>query len=164
MAEGEFALVSKRLEASLDLSGQPVKRGTMAHEHIVYMMLVDSAAVTGDVSGIDRFAPELEALAARDRHQPYLGIAARSRGVSHRLRGDIPAAEKSLQMALAIFEDAGLDWQAGRTLTELGLLEAGRGAQAEADLYYNRAMDIFERIQAKPAFEHARDAMNRPAQ
>ena len=161
MAEGEFALVSKRLESALALSGQPVKRGTMAHEHIVYMMLVDSAATAGDLPGLERFVPELKALAERDQHAPYRAVALRAEGVAHRLRGDVASAEAALLAALDIFETTGMDWQAGRTLTELGLLETSRSEQEAADVYYNRALDVFERIHARPAFDRARDAMNR---
>lgn len=161
MAEGEFALISKRLEASLELSGQPVKRGTMAHEHIVFMMLVDGAVMAGDLAGIERFGPKLKSLAERDRHEPYLAVAVRAEGVAHRLRGDAAAAEAALQSALAVFEHAAMPWQTGRTLTELGVLKASLGDQKSAELYYNRAMDIFERIRAKPAFDRARAAMNR---
>ena len=36
--------MSATLETALDKSGQPVKRGTMAHDHHVYMLLTESAA------------------------------------------------------------------------------------------------------------------------
>ncbi len=161
MAEGEFALVSKRLEASLELSGQPVKRGTMAHEHIVYMMIVEGAVISEDLPALEKFVPRLSELADRDRHLPYTAIAQRAQGVMHRLTGAHDEARTALNAALLVFEEAGMDWQAGRTLTELGLLESTRGDQEAAEALYNRAMDIFERIRAKPAFDRARDAMNR---
>jgi hypothetical protein len=62
-AEGEFVLVKEKLEQALDLSGQPVKRGTMAHKHIVYMMLADSAAQLRDEAGLMKYALLLEKLA-----------------------------------------------------------------------------------------------------
>ena len=73
-AESEFALVKEKLDPALKLSGQPVKRGTMAHEHIVYMMLVDSAARAGDETGIRRYVSHLEELATQDDHRPYLAV------------------------------------------------------------------------------------------
>ena len=49
-AGGEFALVKEKLELALELSGQPVKRGTMAHQHIVYMMLAEAATQLDDAA------------------------------------------------------------------------------------------------------------------
>ena len=160
MAEGEFALVLERLENALGLSGQPVKRGTMAHEHIMYMMLADTAASAGNLAALDRYVPLLEDLAARDRHQPYLAMAKRARGVAQRLRGGLGEAKDLLDEAAEIFRALGMDWQLGRTLTELGILEAVRSEPDDAETHFGAALDLFERIHAKPAFERARDAMN----
>jgi hypothetical protein len=77
-AKSEFAQVRDRLVQALELPGQPVKRGTMAHEHIVYMMLTDSAAHSGDESSVRKYAPLLEELATRDNHRPYMAIAHRA--------------------------------------------------------------------------------------
>lgn len=160
MAEGEFALVTERLENALALPGQPVKRGTMAHEHIMYMMLVDTAAAAGDLATLDRYVPLLEELAERDGHRPYLAVARRTRGVARFLRGSLEEAETSLNEAAGIFHAAGLHWQLGRTLTERGRVAAARGASKEAEEYFHQAMDLFEQLGAKPAFQAAREAMN----
>lgn len=132
----------------------------MAHEHIVYMMLVEAAVAAGDLQEIERLAPKLEELAERDGHRPYLAVAARARGAVRRMRGEFENSEAALNAALEVFEEMAMDWQAGRTLTELGTLEACRNNQDAAEVYFNRAMDIFERLRAKPAFERAREALN----
>jgi tetratricopeptide (TPR) repeat protein len=149
-AESEFALVIDKLEPALKLSGQPVKRGTMAHEHIVYMMLVDSAARAGDEATIRKFAPRLEELALRDDHQPYLAVAHRAWGVAHRLAGEFTDAETRLAKALNIFEALGTDWQTGRTLYELGELALAQLDGGAAHKYFTRALDLFEELEAKP--------------
>lgn len=77
-AEGEFVLVKEKLEAALELPGQPVKRGTMAHKHIVYMMLAESAAQLRDAEALTSYSSLLEELAVRDDHKPYLAVAHRS--------------------------------------------------------------------------------------
>jgi hypothetical protein len=77
----------------------------MAHEHIVYMMLVDSAARAGDEGAIRNFVPQLEELAVRDDHKPYLAMSHRAWGVAHRLAGEYSEAESRLEKALEIFEE-----------------------------------------------------------
>jgi len=149
-AEGEFALVKDKLEPSLELSGQPVKRGTMAHEHIVYMMLVDSAARAGDESTVRRFAPKLEELALRDDHKPYLAVAHRAWGVAHRLAGEFTDAETRLEKALEIFEELETRWQIGRTLFEMGELALAKNDSESAHSYFSRAQDVFEELGAGP--------------
>jgi hypothetical protein len=94
----------------------------MAHEHVVYMMLVDSAARTGDESAIRKFAPRLEELVLRDDHKPYLAVAHRAWGVAHRLSGEYTDAETRLGKALGIFEELESRWQIARTLFEMGEL------------------------------------------
>jgi tetratricopeptide (TPR) repeat protein len=147
-AGSEFALVTDKLDPALKLSGQPVKRGTMAHEHIVYMMLVDSAAQAGDEAAIRRFAPQLEELATRDDHQPYLAIAHRAWGISHRLAGEFPAAQDRLDQALDLFEELELGWQVGRTLNELGELALAKSENDAAGDYFARALASFEQMDA----------------
>lgn len=156
MAEGEFALVTKRLERSLGLSGQPVKRGTMAHEHIVYMMLVDSMCISEDREGIEAFAPRLAELAERDNHRPYLAVARRALGVAARLAGDLEGARRLLNDALDAFTEIGLPWQAGRTYFEMGKLELARGSNEQAEAYFSEAFETFREISATPFMESAR--------
>ncbi len=156
-AEGEFALVKDKLEPALQLSGQPVKRGTMAHEHIVYMMLVDSAARAGDDAAIRRFAPKLEELALRDEHKPYLAVAHRAWGISHRLAGEYSEAETRLNKALEIFEELETCWQIGRTLFEMGELALAKADDEAANNYFSRANDLFEDLDARPDIIRTQD-------
>ena len=149
-AESEFALVKDKLEPALKLSGQPVKRGTMAHEHIVYMMLVDSAARVNDETGIRRNVPQLEELATRDDHQPYLAVAHRAWGIAHRLAGEYTEAEARLNQALDLFNGLETRWQVGRTLYELGELALARSDSEAAGDFFSRAMDAFEEMGAVP--------------
>jgi tetratricopeptide (TPR) repeat protein len=158
-AEGEFAQVKKRLASSLGLSGQPVKRGTMAHEHIVYMMLVDSAAAARDKPAILEFAPKLEELAVRDDHQPYLAVAYRAYGVAHTMSEEFEQAHKYLEKALHIFDELDVAWQRGRTLYELGQLARGRGDEALSQEMYTQALAEFEAIQAAPDAGRVKDAI-----
>ena len=152
-AEGEFAQVKESLESALTLSGQPVKRGTMAHKHIVYMMLVDSASRARDLETILKYAPLLEELAARDKHQPYLAICHRAYGVAHFLRDEINRAEARLNKALEIFDSLGMGWQTGRTLAELGNLAKARNDNSMAREFFSKAREQFKMIQANPDME-----------
>jgi tetratricopeptide (TPR) repeat protein len=156
---GEFAQVRKRLEPALNLSGQPVRRGTMAHKHAVYMMLVENAAIENDESDIIKYAPLLEEIAIRDNHQPYLAIAYRSYGVFHKLKQEFDKADTKLQQALEIFEDLGMVWQKGRTLFELGELARKMDKAAQAEQLFSQALAIFEGLKAKPNVEITKSAL-----
>lgn len=158
---GEFAQVKNKLEPALDLSGQPVKRGTMAHEHIVYMMLVDSAATARDRETILKYAPLLEELAVRDDHQPYLAIAFRASGTAHRLAKEYDRAEERLQQALKIFNALELRWQRGRTLYEMGELALARDNSNLSQELFSQALNEFESIQAMPDAERTRVALDK---
>jgi tetratricopeptide (TPR) repeat protein len=149
-AEGEFALVRGKLEPALELSGQPVKRGTMAHEHIVFMMLVDAAARAGDEAAIRKFTPRLEELALQDDHKPYQAVAHRAWGIALRLSGEFKEAEMHLEKALAIFEETESSWQIGRTLYELGELALVQTDGPAAHSYFMLAQTRFEELGAKP--------------
>ena len=149
-AESEFALVKEKLDPALKLSGQPVKRGTMAHEHIVYMMLVDSAARAGDETGIRSYVSRLEELATRDDHRPYLAVAHRAWGIAHRMAGEYTEAEVHLKQALEMFEELGSYWQIGRTLFALGELALSKSEIEAAGDYFSRALVAFEGMNAEP--------------
>ena len=142
--------MKEKLEPALKLSGQPVKRGTMAHEHIVYMMLVDAAARVRDESAIRKFVPRLEELARRDDHKPYLAVAHRAWGIAHRIAGEYEKAESRLNQALEIFESKGTSWQVGRTQFELGELALAQTNGAAAHSYFMLAQTHFEELGAKP--------------
>jgi tetratricopeptide (TPR) repeat protein len=122
----------------------------MAHEHIVYMMLVDSAARAGDEAGIRKYLPSLQVLAERDEHRPYLAVAHRAAGVAHRLAGEYEQAGERLQAALEIFEQLDTRWQIGRTLFELGELESARSNDEKAEGYFTEALAAFESLDAGP--------------
>ena len=149
-AQGEFALVKERMEPAMVLSGQPVKRGTMAHEHIVYMMLVDSAATARDEKSILKYAPLLEELALRDDHQPYFAVSCLAFGFAHMLKGEYQQAEESLQQALKIYDELDASWQRGRTLRELGELASLRGDPEISRKMFTQAFKAFEKVKAKP--------------
>lgn len=122
----------------------------MAHEHIVYMMLVDAAAQVEDEATIRKFAPRLEELALRDDHQPYLAVAHRAWGIAHRLAGEYQEAGERLNKALHIFESLETRWQIGRTLFELGELSLAQTDGEAAYGYFTRAQEHFEDLGAKP--------------
>lgn len=158
-AQGEFALVKEKLESALKLSGQPVKRGTMAHRHIVHMMLADSAAQLRDSAALQQYSSLLEELAVRDGHQPYLAVAHRSWGVAHRLDGEYAKADARLKQALAIFDELEAHWQIGRTLVELAELALAQVDEDGARGHYARALMEFELMKAMPDVERTRTAL-----
>lgn len=158
-AEGEFALVRQSLEAAIDLPGQPVKRGTMAHEHVMYMMLADSAAQEHDLPALQRYAPLLEELALRDEHRPFLAVAHRAKGVAYRLAGDHANAEMRLKAASALFEELDAHWQIGRTLVELGELDLDRSDGSSARRHFSQAVEAFEVVKAAPHMELTRERL-----
>jgi tetratricopeptide (TPR) repeat protein len=122
----------------------------MAHKHIVYMMLVDTAVRVGDEAAIREYAPLLEELAVRDDHRPYLAIAHRAWGVAHHLAGETSAAEERLKQALELFEELQSHWQIGRTLYDLGELALARSEKEAAKDYFSRALISFEQMNANP--------------
>jgi tetratricopeptide (TPR) repeat protein len=122
----------------------------MAHEHIVYMMLVDAAARAGDEAAVRKFAPRLEELALRDDHKPYLAVAHRAWGIALRLSGEYKEAEARLENALAIFEELDSIWQIGRTQFELGELALAQTDGAAAHSYFLLAQTRFEELGAQP--------------
>jgi hypothetical protein len=144
------------LEAALDLPGQPVKRGTMAHDHDVTMLLAEAAGQLGDAAALATYAPRLEELAARDDHRLYRPIAHRALGVAARLRGDYGEAEAQFGRALAAFQQIGARWQAGRTLVELGELARARSNGTAAQEAFAQALAAFEEVQAAPDADRAR--------
>ena len=158
-AKGEFALVSETLEAALDKAGQPVKRGTMAHDHHLYMLLTESAAARRDAAALERFAPRLEELAERDGHGLYGAIGRRARGVQARLAGDLGGAEAHLKQALEVFAALNTAWQSGRTWCELAEVDLARGDRAAATESFGMALRAFEALGAAPDAEKVREAL-----
>jgi tetratricopeptide (TPR) repeat protein len=147
-AEGEFALVKEQLQTAFARSGQPVKRGSMAHQHDVLMALVEASARLANAPGLEEYVPQLEELAMRDNHKFYLAIARRARGVALRLSGDYDGARSKLQAALDEFSAHGMRWQVGRTRVELGELERDAGAAEQAREHFQRALEEFQTMGA----------------
>jgi len=158
-AEGEFALVREQLEHALKLSGQPVKRGTMAHEHDVYALLADSAARQRDEAALRQYTPLARSLAARDDHKFYLALALRASGVSSRLAGAHDEAELSLQEASAAFERIGARWQMARTLVELAELAQALANGDAARSYLSQSLTAFESLKAQPDVSRVQRAL-----
>ena len=135
---------------ALALPGQPVRRGTMAHEHDVYAILADAAARQHDLDALREYAPRVEELAERDGHRLYLALAHRAWGVAARLAGDYAEAGARLKLALETFDRLGARWQIGRTQAELGELEAARAQPVLAREYFTQALAVFDDLQAAP--------------
>lgn len=131
----------------------------MAHQHVVYMMLADSAARAHDEAAIRRYAAPLEELATQDEHRPYQAIAHRAWGVAHRLAGEYAEAEARLSQAMGLFEALEANWQVGRTLVELAELELARANQPSACDHLTRALALFEGLRAGPDEERTRLAL-----
>ena len=156
---GEFALLKQHMEQSLVTPGQPIKNGSMAHEHSVYMMLAEAAVQAGDEPTLRKYAPLLEDLALRDQHRPYLAVAQRAWGVAHRLAGDYPEAETRLKKALELFEELGTRWQIGRACEELAALAAARSDSLRAQAQLTRALSAFQAMGARPDVERIQQAL-----
>ena len=151
--------MSATLEAALDKSGQPVKRGTMAHDHHVYMLLTESAASRRDAGDLARYAPRLAELAERDNHRLYRAIAYRAQGVAERLAGSLDEARAHLNQALDAFVQLNTSWQIGRTECELGEVELARGDRIAAREHLVRAVMAFDALQAGPDAQRTRAAL-----
>lgn len=137
-------------------SGQPVKRGTMAHDHDVYAALADIASQQRDAQALRVYAPKIEELALRDDHRLYRAIAHRAHGVLGRLARDYAEAATRYALALQLFEQLGAPWQAGRTHYEIGALAREVDDLDGARNHYGRALAAFEALRAAPESERAR--------
>lgn len=155
MGEGEFALVRQHLEAALNLSLSWVG------DHDVYATLTDAASRQGDEAAIRQFAPRAEELAARYGHTLYQAIAHRAWGVAHRLAGEYATAEARLNQALDLFSGLNPRWQIGRTLFELGTLNAAQTNIGGARDYFTRALRAFEEMRAAPDAARTREVLER---
>ncbi len=158
-AKGEFAQVKSSLESALDKSGQPVRRGTMAHDHQVYMLLTEAAAGQRDPAALAAYAPRLAALAERDGHRLYQAVAARAQGLASRLAGDLAASSAHLDRAMDLFAALGTRWQLGRTFFERAELAGVLDDAAGARDFLTRAIAAFETLNATPDLERTRDAL-----
>jgi hypothetical protein len=158
-AKGEFARVKSNLESALDKSGQPVRRGTMAHDHHVYMLLTEAAAEQRDPAALAVYVPRLAALAERDGHRLYQAVAARAAGVASRLAGDPAASAGHLDRAIGLFAALGTRWQLGRAFFERAESARLLADDAAARTFLTRAIAAFDALMATPDLERARDAL-----
>ncbi|RPI34769.1 MAG: tetratricopeptide repeat protein [Chloroflexota bacterium] len=147
------------METALGLSGQPVKRGTMAHDHNVYMVLTDNAAQRGDLEALRQYTPLLEELAIRDDHILFRAIAHRAWGAAHHLEGDNVKAVGRLGEALDLFTRLNTPWQMGRTLSEMAEVELAQSRPAEAKEYLSRALAAFEAVKAGPDIKRIQEKL-----
>jgi hypothetical protein len=131
----------------------------MAHKHIVYMMMTDSASRAHDLEGLEKYASELEALALGDDHQPYLAIAHRAHGVVHGLKGEPAKAVRRLNEAMTIFTKLDMNWQTGRTFFEMGEVARNISEENRAREFYQRALNAFESMSAQPDFLRTRERL-----
>ena len=122
----------------------------MAHEHDIYMLLVEAALQTGNTPALENHLPQLEKLARRDNHGLYLATALRARGALHRIKGEFQEAEQDLQEALSIFQKMDTRWQCGRTCVEMGKLSQSQGDSASASQQFMQAQRYFEEVGALP--------------
>jgi hypothetical protein len=151
--------MSETLETALDKSGQPVKRGTMAHDHHVYMLLTESAANRRDTADLARYAPRLAELAERDNHRLYRAIAYRAQGVAERLAGSLDEARAHLNQALVAFAQLNAGWQIGRTECELAEVDLAGGDRIAGREHLGRALAAFDALKAGPDAERMRAAL-----
>lgn len=158
-AKGEFALLQQNLIKAQEKPGQPVKRGTMAHDHHLFMLLTDAAAQGRDEKALREFTPRLEDLAIRDGHRLYTGIAHRAWGIAHRLAHQNDEADFRLSQALEIFSKLGTRWQIGRTFYELGELDLARKDWESAQTNFLLGLEAFEELRALPDAQRTRAAL-----
>lgn len=158
-ATGEFARVSEMMVTAQEKPGQPVKRGTMPHEHDVMMQLTEAAAQSRELEALKRYAPRLEQLAERDDHKLYLAIASRGKGIANRLSGKYMEAEQDLYRSLEIFKEYQASWQTGRTLFEIGELHRENNELEKARIDFSGALVEFQAMHANPAIERVRSAL-----
>jgi tetratricopeptide (TPR) repeat protein len=149
-AAGELTLVREHLETALKTSGQPIKRGTMPHDHDVYALLTDCAARQRDMAALQQYMPQAKELAERDGHKLYLAVVQRSAGVASCLVGSYDQAEMQFRTALESFEELGTRWQFARTLAELGELAQARSNFETARGYFSQSLAVFDEMQARP--------------
>jgi tetratricopeptide (TPR) repeat protein len=157
MAEGEFALVNKYLEAA---GKKPVStHGFLMNETEWYFLLADLAVLERNEVALRQYAPPAEETAVRDGHLLFQAGSHRAWGVLHRLEGKYEEAETRLNQALELFQELGTRWQIGRTLYELAELALAQTDKAQARDYFSRALAAFEEMKAVPDAARTRVAL-----
>jgi tetratricopeptide (TPR) repeat protein len=79
--------------------------------------------------------------------------------VAYRLSGEYAEADRRLNQALEMFSNMKTRWQIGRTLFELGQLEAVRTNTPKAHDYFTHALTAFEEMCAYPDAARTRAAI-----
>ena len=128
-------------------------------DHVLYSLLVDSAAERQDAAALAEYAPLAEQTAVRISHRMYTAVAQRAWGVRYTLAGDYAKAEERLSQALEIFQAYPAPWQVGRTLFNLGQLKAAQAQPKQAREYFGRALEAFEGLRAAPYSARTRLAL-----
>jgi tetratricopeptide (TPR) repeat protein len=135
------------------------ERGSMAADLDMHAMAVDAAARSGDESGLESYLAVAEESAARAKHNLYIAVARRARGISYRLTGEYDDASEQLAAAVDEFRALDTQWQIGRTLLELGEVEQNRGNADLARTHFSEALTAFEGLNADPDAARARAAL-----
>ena len=146
----------EQLETGLRTSGQPVRRGSIAHEHDTYALLTDAAVQQRDAAALAEYLPRMRELALRDGHCLYLAIAQRAGAVADRLAGAYESAAAQLQTAAESFERMGMRWQLAHTLNEKAELSLVRSQLGESRTYYAQALSLLDQLGAGPAAKQVR--------
>jgi hypothetical protein len=149
------------METARGLSGQPIRNGTMAHDHDLYMLLTEAAFERQDPESLRRYALRLEELAMRDGHQLYLAIAQRALGAAFWLSGEMELAEARLERALELFRQLDTSWQLGRTHHLAGEVHLANSYRDEARRHFELALEAFEAMKAVPDLERTRAVLLR---
>jgi len=113
---------------------------------------------------LERAAALLERLEARGLILPRpwtLAVAARCRGLLHGARGDLEAAESSLQEALDYHERLEMPFELARTLLCLGRVQRRRNERKAARATLERALEILEGLPAPLWADTAREELGR---
>ena len=157
MAEGEFVLMQKHLEAALKID---LAKGTAPDSnHRYYAQLVDAAVQQRDPVLLRKYATLAEETATSSDHKLHMAIAHRAWGVMHTLVGEYSQAEVRFKKALEIFTSYPAPWQIGRTLFELGELARLQMEIEQASDYFSRALSAFEELHAAPYAALARASL-----
>ena len=123
-------------------------------------MAVDAAARAEDEGGLRKYLPPAEEFAANAKHDLYMAVVQRARGVAHRLAGEWDEAADQLAATVEEFRALETAWQIGRTLLELGEVEQSRGNTELARGHYSEALGSFESLGAVPDVKRARAALD----
>lgn len=126
---------------------------------ILYSILVDTAVIEEDLEKLNEHTPWLENQAKRHGHKLFEAITLRAQAVANRLGHNHKQAVKQLKEAEVIFLAMDTKWQIGRTYYEFGNLYASQDNKAEAERYFEQAIECFELIDALPDAESTKAAL-----